>query len=717
MNQILTKLLCVFFFFSSNIFSQPFWNSGGGPYGGTILDFAFNSQNHIYGAGYQGLFKSTNDGQNWEPVSPEIFSIFPQVYAVEIDQMDYIYVATPAGVFKSIDNGSSWSQINNGLTFQTVISIGINSEGVLFAGSYGYIFRSEDGGDNWTETHTGIPAGFAINEFTFDPATDEIFIATSGGVYTSTDNGDSWTDISSGLPANSYVSAIDLSPSTSRQASEFVYAATSQGVYRYSRVLLAWVFLATGLGPEYIYALTVNAAGDLFVGTALGIFRHLITDNQWTQLNVALVFSYVTCLAISPLGYILAAEDWGGPLISMNNGNNWIRIITGLTAYGIISFYYSHLLNKFFMGSDAGYFKGLAALTGWTLMYPQLFPFFLVTATVYSAAGYIFAGTYFQGMWRSSDEGVTWEEINTGLTSLLINAVIINALGHLYVATQGGGVFFSDNNGDSWTALNAGLSTLFVTCLILSPLGQLFVGTSNAGIFRYDFNASQWVQLITTGLASLYITAMAVNLLGDIFAVVDGSVIYHLASGATTWIALGLTAILVHDLIIRRSNSRGADEIYAATFQGVYSSSDNGTSWDLINSGIEGSLPVSKFAADSSGGIYLALGGRGALQGGGEPNIINLTGNEVPDRFILNQNYPNPFNPSTTISFSLPKESFTTLEIFNSIGQKIKTLVYEFLLPGTYAIEWNAEALPTGVYFYRLSVDKFYDTKKLLLLK
>jgi hypothetical protein len=85
--------------------------------------------------------------------------------------------------------------------------------------------------------------------------------------------------------------------------------------------------------------------------------------------------------------------------------------------------------------------------------------------------------------------------------------------------------------------------------------------------------------------------------------------------------------------------------------------------------------------------------------------------------FSLYQNYPNPFNPSTTMKFSIPKESFTKLEIFNALGEKVSTLVSENLSAGTYEYEWNAEGLPSGIYFYRLSAENFVQTKKLLLIK
>jgi len=85
--------------------------------------------------------------------------------------------------------------------------------------------------------------------------------------------------------------------------------------------------------------------------------------------------------------------------------------------------------------------------------------------------------------------------------------------------------------------------------------------------------------------------------------------------------------------------------------------------------------------------------------------------------FELMQNYPNPFNPSTTIRFAIPEESFTTLEIFNALGEKISTLVSEVLFEGTYGYNWSSIEFPSGIYFYKLSSGTFTEIKKMILIK
>lgn len=90
---------------------------------------------------------------------------------------------------------------------------------------------------------------------------------------------------------------------------------------------------------------------------------------------------------------------------------------------------------------------------------------------------------------------------------------------------------------------------------------------------------------------------------------------------------------------------------------------------------------------------------------------------ELPNRITLYQNYPNPFNPTTTIKFTLPKKQFVEMKIYNSIGQLVKELVNKELPGGVHEIVFNANGLASGVYFYRMQVDDFFSTKKMIILK
>ena len=94
----------------------------------------------------------------------------------------------------------------------------------------------------------------------------------------------------------------------------------------------------------------------------------------------------------------------------------------------------------------------------------------------------------------------------------------------------------------------------------------------------------------------------------------------------------------------------------------------------------------------------------------------------LPTVFKLSQNYPNPFNPSTTIKFQIPQQEKVVLEIYNTLGERVKTLVDEIKAPGFYHETWNGTNnnnvhVASGVYIYRVVAGKFVVAKKMMLLK
>jgi hypothetical protein len=98
-----------------------------------------------------------------------------------------------------------------------------------------------------------------------------------------------------------------------------------------------------------------------------------------------------------------------------------------------------------------------------------------------------------------------------------------------------------------------------------------------------------------------------------------------------------------------------------------------------------------------------------------EPQSVEDEG--IPLEFGLEQNFPNPFNPGTKIKFSIKSEEFVTLDIYNTTGELLTTLVNATMLPGKYSISFDASSLPSGVYLYRITAGSFTQTRKMLLLK
>ncbi len=95
----------------------------------------------------------------------------------------------------------------------------------------------------------------------------------------------------------------------------------------------------------------------------------------------------------------------------------------------------------------------------------------------------------------------------------------------------------------------------------------------------------------------------------------------------------------------------------------------------------------------------------------------------APQNFYLSQNYPNPFNPSTSINYNLPFNSIVKIEVFNILGEKVRDLFNGQKTAGNYKVNFNANTLSSGVYFYMLEAksldgkNTFRKTKKMILLK
>jgi len=95
---------------------------------------------------------------------------------------------------------------------------------------------------------------------------------------------------------------------------------------------------------------------------------------------------------------------------------------------------------------------------------------------------------------------------------------------------------------------------------------------------------------------------------------------------------------------------------------------------------------------------------------------VTLAKSGLPTEFALSQNYPNPFNPATSIELSLPVACKYTLDIYNITGQLVES-ISGYSEGGIETVTWDASALSSGIYLYRLEAGSFRDTKKMVLLK
>lgn len=115
-------------------------------------------------------------------------------------------------------------------------------------------------------------------------------------------------------------------------------------------------------------------------------------------------------------------------------------------------------------------------------------------------------------------------------------------------------------------------------------------------------------------------------------------------------------------------------------------------------------------------GRVSAVGGGSASEAGGDRDMLNLA-SDTPDSYSLSPNYPNPFNPSTAIVFELPEQVHARLAVYDLLGRELEVLVDGSLAAGRHEVQFNAQNLPSGAYFYRIEAGDFVQMRQMTLLK
>jgi photosystem II stability/assembly factor-like uncharacterized protein len=147
----------------------------------------------------------------------------------------------------------------------------------------------------------------------------------------------------------------------------------------------------------------------------------------------------------------------------------------------------------------------------------------------------------------------------------------------------------------------------------------------------------------------------------------------------------------------------------------ILESSDGGDTWLPQIDNLNAPLTAIHF----KDGVGWAVGGYGLVlrTDNWATWIDQNTGKIYPNKYNLSQNYPNPFNPLTNIKFSLPRSEIVTINLYNTLGQKVKTILNKRRQTGNHIVELNARNLASGVYYYRIEAGEYTNVKKMILLK
>lgn len=285
---------------------------------------------------------------------------------------------------------------------------------------------------------------------------------------------------------------------------------------------------------------------------------------------------------------------------------------------------------------------------------------------------------------HSTDGGNSWGLQQSGTDQFLwrvsaVSAIYAYAVGGNY-GGQGGVIVKTSDGGTSWHSLTLPSNAGLLGVSFVDPETGTAVGSSGTIMHTTDGGASWTIQ--PSGTSNLlfgvsFSDAMTGTVVGS------GGVILRTTNSGDSWIS---------------QNSNSTNNILSVSFAN-----------SMVGIAVGGSmtLPVILSTTD---------GGENWIDRSNAPLGI-LNDKVSPAEFRLEQNFPNPFNPSTSIQYSVPSTQWVSINIFNSIGEQIETLVSGMVTKGVHEIIFNSKNLSSGVYFYRIEAKSSSLTKKLVILK
>lgn len=307
--------------------------------------------------------------------------------------------------------------------------------------------------------------------------------------------------------------------------------------------------------------------------------------------------------------------------------------------------------------------------------------------------------------------------------------------------------FVAEPTSTNWRALtNAAVPNAVITALAIShtPANILYFGTHNGRVFRLRF--ANVVNIAATDIwagkglpANGYVSCIAIDPLDAarvllVFSNYQIRSVFYTEDGGESWqdvsgnleqfpTGFGNGPSVRWGTILPVDGQR---LYFVATSTGIYSTSQldgQATVWAQEGASTVGNVVVDMLAARMSDGfIAAATHGQGVFSAKASIVSVDESPGNVPAVYTSHQNYPNPFNPATSISYGIARAGRVELAIYNTLGQKVRTLVNEEQAAGNYSVSWDGrmdsgELAASGVYIYTLSAEGFTQSRKLTLLK
>jgi hypothetical protein len=735
---------------------------------GNVNALAINGNNVYAGIGGSGIYLSTNNGSSWTGINNGLPST---VYTIALQGNNIFAGIFGNGIYLSTDNGSSWSEVNNGLTNKYVTSLAIKGNNVFAASGLGNgesgVFLSTDSGSNWSKMNNGL-TDTLVSVITISD--DNVFAGTASGTFRSTNNGSDWSIVKNGLPSNTFVRSLNVD-------NDKIFAGTDKdGVYISTDDGLTWTSANNGLPLSNILTLAIN--GNTVMAGTNGEGVYLTTDSgtNWNASSIGIINTSIDAMLLHG-NYLFSAAGNEGIYLSSNDGSSWSHLNNGITGTYIYSLASGG--NNLFAGTRmSGIIMSTDNGAGWSSANNGLSLWNAENFISLCAMGEnVITGTYEGHVYLSSNSNINWKCIGEFGSARSINAITVIGNDIFAAIGQGngsGGVWRTTDLGANWTEINTGLFSLNDVWDITTSGNNLLARVTGnnpgeAGIFISTDNGNNWNQVKINGAALTGKGPLSVSgniiFYGSLYYSTDNGVTWNISAtdelsgrtvnaiaisdtkvfagtnGAGVWSRLqsGVLPVELTSFTVNvKQNSivlnwKTATELNNHGFE-IERAADNDASatakWEVIgfvtgsgnsNSTKEYSYTDTKITGNGKFIYRLKqIDVSGNFKYSPEAEIrVNL----APKDYTLENNYPNPFNPSTVIKYSLPYESKVKLTVYNTLGVKVQELVSEVQPAGTHDFRFNATGLSSGVYLYTIEASSldgkgnFSNTKKMILMK
>ena len=710
------KISLLVLIFSITIHSQNFWQQTNGPYCADIYAFTISDSGYLYvGTRGGGLYKSTNDGELWIPINEGIENVQGEtIYSVSIDANYMMFIATRYNqVYESTDYGETWIRKSNGLPSTYIWTTKINSLGYLYALASSEVYRSTDQGENWIQVNNGLE-NFIVTDLAVD-SNNFLFSSTiGGGIFRSSNNGDTWSPVNIGLPLLD-CNNINL---VKNGVIFTVLDDNSNPLFRSSDYGDSWNQVGNGLENQPVLRMDIDSIGNLFAATFEGgVFKSIDLGENWFPLNNGISYTLARAIKVTQNLNIYIGTNGEGVMISDDSGESWNQTNTGILNSKVRDFAVTNM-GILYAATSGGVFRTSIYSNEWEAVLNGLDDR-EVRAIASNSFGKVFAGTWNEGLYIL-EENNNWTQC-ADLDGKSIRTIAINENDWVYAGTYGAGgvgIYRSTDDGVSWTQINNDLHTLKIHTM---KGGLIFAGGSgqvHSGLFKSTDYGDNWEFCAF----ELYgITGITSDSLQNIF-VITGSPegVFMSTDYGGTWNSIGLDGSGNHSITMSKNGY-----LYVGTEWGVYRTNDYGNEWEYLADGMTNFYASALICIAESKVIVGTLGG-GVCIGPDSITSVEIDINQLSKIYYLSQNYPNPFNPVTKIKYSIPQSpllggdgrgGLVTLKVYDILGREIATLVNEEKPAGEYEVEFYAVNLPSGIYFYQIKADQYSETKKMILLR